>query len=434
MLIAGSTALVVASLSMCVSVWSARARDATVRVYAVLAALVLLPLGMYPLFGLAWGGMPLAANAERVWRALLDLNPLVVLTRSMSSGAALGLGLDLSLITRMAGWHAALAGVGLLIATVAVRRIHLREATRGEGRRFKLPRLSLPRWKPPLGDRPMVWKELFAENVKIRLGFVGRVAIGLLVAWVLVFSGWIYWNALTRGGGWNKEEYLWSATGMIELVGCATLLLLAARAASQVAAERERDTWLSLISTPLSGSEIVAGKLLGNLYAARWSLLLMLVVALPALTFNFSAILPLAGCLAVFALLATFVSLWGLAGSLKSPSTLRAMGIALGATLFLGGGYLTCCCPVIMGGASGDEMMIMLAPCMPFLMWMPVALYVGGPNSSESFYGGMALLLGVVGYAVASVALARTLIAQFDAWAGRTGDRPEAPEGTVAPQ
>ncbi|MCH7753033.1 MAG: ABC transporter permease, partial [Planctomycetes bacterium] len=43
-LLAGSSAVMITALSLCVSVWSSRARDATVRVYLLLAALFFLPM------------------------------------------------------------------------------------------------------------------------------------------------------------------------------------------------------------------------------------------------------------------------------------------------------------------------------------------------------------------------------------------------------
>ena len=56
------------------------------------------------------------------------------------------------------------------------------------------------------------------------------------------------------------------------------LLLLAARASGLVTYEKERDCWHSLVATPLTGREIMRGKMWGNLYSIRWPLLVLTAI------------------------------------------------------------------------------------------------------------------------------------------------------------
>lgn len=47
------------------------------------------------------------------------------------------------------------------------------------------------------------------------------------------------------------------------------------RPAGLVTIEKKHDCWISLLSTPMTGGEIMRAKMLGNLYAARWGLIIL---------------------------------------------------------------------------------------------------------------------------------------------------------------
>ena len=64
-------------------------------------------------------------------------------------------------------------------------------------------------------------------------------------------------------------------TGILDLL---YVLMVAGAAAESVAAERERDTWLGLIATPLTGWEILRAKMLGAIWRTRGLALLMLAL------------------------------------------------------------------------------------------------------------------------------------------------------------
>ena len=104
-----------------------------------------------------------------------------------------------------------------------------------------------------------------------------------------------------------------------------TLWLLAAAgaAASSVTFERERDSWDSLLATPLSGWQIVRGKTVGAMWGLRGFgaiLSLFWLVGLAA-----GAVHPLGLSLALFivAILTWFVLALGTHASLTGKSTAR---------------------------------------------------------------------------------------------------------------
>jgi hypothetical protein len=123
-----------------------------------------------------------------------------------------------------------------------------------------------------------------------------------------------------------------------------------------------------------------------------------------------------------FLVIAAFVTALGIYFSLRSTTSLRAMGLTLASTLFLGGGYLMCCCPVATALGAGDVMALAMAPCMPFLLLAPSLLM------EEVFEWAVvaAYCLGMIGYSGALVVMLRAMTANFDALAGRTDDMPDA--------
>jgi hypothetical protein len=227
---------------------------------------------------------------------------------------------------------------------------------------------------------------------------------------------------MNRNSNSNYEEFV---AGMAGTLGSAILLLTAARSAGLITYEKERDTWLSLVSTPLTGSEIIHGKLLGNLFCVRWPLLVLAVVVFLGIVFEPTFILPAGVLLATMVLLACYATCLGLTYSLRSTTTLRAMGLTLATIVVCGGGYLFCCCAVMMGSSgSGDE--IMLAAAIPFLIVFPVIAFSESGGIGPSGEGlWVAYLFGLLAYAVATLLLYASLKLKFDEAAGRTHGVPD---------
>jgi ABC-type transport system involved in multi-copper enzyme maturation permease subunit len=419
-LIAGSTALAVTALSVCVSVWSKRSKDATIRVYVVLAALLFVPwvlnaLGDFYLSN-EWWWYDYAAPA---FDAIDAVNPLVLMIRYMSNIWAAGAGFDFGPALRMAAGHVGLALVLLTLATLAVRRVHLRELSRGERQKRRLFK-RFPRWRPRIGDQPMIWKEAFAGTAKTRLGIIGWLAMIAIVTTVMGFILYWFWYALNHDVPRQFTELLY---GMSAFIGSGLLLMAAARSASLITVEKERDTWVSLLSTPLSGGEIIGGKLVGNLYSLRYGIALLLFSWSLGCVFDARYAFVTGAMFGTLMLLLTFITALGLAFSARSSTSLRAMGMTLLVTLVLGGVYMMCCCPIaVAGGPQNDEMIeVGLAPCLPFLLMAPAMMFAE-TDSVRHFLTGY--VFGLIGYSIALAVLLAYLVQGFEEIAGR-GQLPE---------
>jgi ABC-type transport system involved in multi-copper enzyme maturation permease subunit len=427
-LLAGSTAVMIAALSICVSVWSSRARDATVRVYVALSALVFLPMMLR-----AFGSHVFPASA--LWQqvvmpaveACLVINPISALASAISNPLAMGLGLDMTALLKTVGWQLVVAASALAWATAAVRRAHLGAVSHGErkhGRQFQTPR-----WRPALVNHPILWKEMFAGTAKTRLGIVGAVAIGLILIATYAVTMYNFLEALSDSR-WRRPEdfftYLAVLTGMM---GSGMLLLLAARAAGLVTMEKERDCWTSLLATPLTGREIMTGKMWGNLYGMRWPLAVLVSVWALGVWIDPGFLWAALVMGFTFLLAAWYATNLGLSFSLRSGTTLRAMGATLGTLVFASGGYLFCCCVVMAGdfGGRGDEA-LMLAPCLPYLLAFPAIAYydffVGNFFARQTGFTA-AYVLGMLLYLVVSGMLYAYMTVSFDRLVGRCGRHPD---------
>jgi ABC-type transport system involved in multi-copper enzyme maturation permease subunit len=441
-LIAASSALFVTAISVCVSVWSPRSRDAVLRVYRVLAVLIILPFMLWPLQMIiqmqnlagTWWAEAFSGALAFGW----SINPIAVLGQSMSSLAAAGAGFDFEPVIRMACWHVGFSIALIALATSAVRRVHLREASRGDGapKPSKKPALAWQqryRWRPRLGDNPMLWKEAFAPTARTRLGFLGFAANAIVVIVALGFTAYFFWLAVSDRAGVDREVFFYFAATETLALGVCFILLLAARAAGMVTIEKERDCWLSLISTPLTGAEIMRAKVFGNLYAARWGYALLLVTWMLASFFDsrYLSMIPLLTLSFIVCIM--FVTHVGLEFSLSSSTSLRAMGATLTTVFFVGGGYFLCCCFgfAALGGENEDDVIAgAIAPLLPYIVSAPAWLFAAGLEEHNSDKFVVAYGLGTIGYAVVNVILAIDLADRFDHRVGRTTARSDRTSGT----
>ena len=310
--ITGSTIVVVAAISMAVSVWCKRAREAVATAYLVLLALLVVPMVLDVIARIA----PTSQTFYGAWIApinnvFLAGNPLWVLStaRLQASGTATGDAWWMVLI--LLRNQLLLAAVAVVWASVAVRRVHLRQSGKAEKRRrqFQL-------FRPTIAERPMLWKELFAARTTSRLGMIGRIAVMLLVLCAVVPG--VVWvcGRVRAAGGWDFDWYLVQLVLSATAIACGMLLLLAARAAASITSEKERETWSSLLTTPLEGGEIINAKLLGNLYSVRWGLWVLAFLWALGIPFKPGFLVAGGFTLAVFFVLALFVTMLGITFSL----------------------------------------------------------------------------------------------------------------------
>jgi ABC-type transport system involved in multi-copper enzyme maturation permease subunit len=424
---AAGTAIMLTGLSIAISVWSPKARDAVGRIYALLLAMFSLPPILMGLQAARiippwlWDTIGQPLNS---W--LLMLNPMSVLMNAMGNVSAIGVGLDLSMVLKAVGNQLLVAIISLSLAVFAVRRVHLSESTRTAEKLAKQPKE--PTRRPP-GDYPMIWKEMYSKTSSTRMGKIGCFAMALILMGVFAGMFWAFFQSITAQDSWRRDNYFEFLMGITGYLGCGMLLLLGARSAGLIAQERERDSWITLMSTPLTAKEIILGKLCGNLYSARWMLIILIISWVLGIMIDPAAILPMIGTCFTFALLCCFTTCLGLLFSLRSQTSLRAMGQTLGTLIFLGGGYLFCCCTVMAGSGGGgaDAWQIVIALCIPYLLIYPNIAFMMADksfsNDASSFT--VAFAVGMISYAIATYAIYKYLVTEFDQHAGRTKSKPD---------
>ena len=421
-------AVTVGAMSIAVSVSSPRGKDAMIRIYLILFALLLLPLLVWVLFEIY--GPVLGWRMQWVGELITSTHPFMVLSQ-LQSGALTG---SRAMGAASDSWaylmpslvaQAVFSLLAVTWATRSVRRVHLKES----GKSAKRRNFRLQLWRPKLGNSPVLWKELFVERVSVRLGVVAAVAQTLLVISViggtllLVYLLWLEKNPPSWSSReWIFEMYLGGSLLMTVPLRGIALLLVAVRAASSMTSEKERDSWLSLLSTPLTASEIVWGKLWGSIYATRNVVFLLLFVWSWGVFFSSTWPLVVVFAMAEFLLACFFVALVGVSYSLKCRTSMRAIGATIATCVFVGGGYLFCCLPFMFAPGSESAWLIILAPCLPFLAAFPEIVAVSGWRGIEGELVG-AFVLGSMGYLLVNLGLLTSCIANFDRLSGRVHSR-----------
>jgi ABC-type transport system involved in multi-copper enzyme maturation permease subunit len=278
-----------------------------------------------------------------------------------SSPTGLGYDLFVSLFTAaptpwveslgwMIGLQAAFGVVLALLAAVQLRPIFKRQDGAVAGPRGLRAILAARRLRslPPIGDRPMLWKELHtggARGFARVIGWLLTVILGGLLfyygAWYGLMAFLEMWElGYLRGLGWQlggQERWkffllLKTVTPLLYLVWT---LAIAGAAASSITSEHEDDTWTSLTGTDLTGREIVWAKLFGALWRARRLasiLLLFLVTGIGVGSIHALSLPLMALALAVYGWFAAALGVWI---SLLLRSTWRAQFLTIALLLLV---------------------------------------------------------------------------------------------------
>jgi hypothetical protein len=292
-----STTVALAALSVTVATFARGGRRAPAWVMPWSVAWMWLPVFIVLFLPRTW---PAAAPwVVPVALRLLDSSPLGVLASALG---VTGRGTLVHSLLRMIGLQ--IAASLLLFSWAAVR---LRAACRARhDEASRLRHRARTRWNTwsACGNDPVFWR---MRNEEPAVNVVAR-AFGWLL-WIVVagcLTVGTYWFArpafeelATRGYGPASRGARFTATspfaavlergvyrrppaGMarIELSGALReftllwellyLLTLAGIALGGITAERDQDTWVTLLTTPLTGPEILRGKMLGVLWRARW--------------------------------------------------------------------------------------------------------------------------------------------------------------------
>jgi ABC-type transport system involved in multi-copper enzyme maturation permease subunit len=466
-----STAVVTASLSVAVSAGARTTRQAVAYALMWTMAWTMLPVLVVMLLPRIW-------PAATAWTApiavrMLDASPVGVI---LSLSGIVPRGPLVSSVLKMIAIHAAASA--LLVAWAIVR---LRPASRAayelDVRDEFLSRLRA-RWRPrpACGDDPVLWREM---HVKPPLGELWLLVDRLCnAAWIgfLTYGAWLFaapafgelWQ---RGYGPGPADLPYpelnpmarmlvskvsglptaTTTGQARLdfsivlrqataaMSYLFLLMIAGAGTEAVVNERERDTWLGLIATPLTGWEILRAKMLGTLWKAR--VLGFVILALWTVGLATGALHPLGflAAVAVTAAASGFATALGVSMSLRSRDRAQASSRVMG-PLVLAFGLIAA--PFIV---PGPVSFATAAAAPPFQVWSTLLSHddvrdlVGSRGVApfatvgvRGVAGGRLLLavamLGATAQAVAAVLLTRAAVLGFDASVGRPvrGDRKAA--------
>jgi ABC-type transport system involved in multi-copper enzyme maturation permease subunit len=353
-LASGSTAFLIGSYAIVVSVHARRPREAVTSVYVAELAWLFGPsvvMGVLSSFRSRLG--PLGDLISAACRAVGSTSPVfLILDPSMFWR---GPGKWYELVLWMVGFQI-LTGTALLAFAVwRLRPVFRAQGSTGKGfapLRFLSGRRLLPR--PACGDDPLLWKELFFSRRRP----VARVVGALLALLVLGLIG--YWTAVFCADAAKEilQQGYWASVNNNAhndlnafVRGVATFLLVcgelgaAAVAAGALTSEREEDTWISLIATPMPPRQIVRAKLLGSLWATRY--LAALWLALVTIGLVLGAVHPFgfAGGVVVAGVYLVFCAALGLTFSLRCRTSTRALCWAIGTLILCNGVYLLICIP-----------------------------------------------------------------------------------------
>lgn len=356
-------------------------------------------------------------------------NVLYVIPRLLFSGLFSGFS-TAALITAMfryALFWGLVSVVTLSYSVLRLRAIALRQSYGAA----KVVTKRQAKQRPVLGDDPMFWKEVFVDS-GVRGGCAGWVMSILIM--VLVFSIPIIIllfhfgdliplvNLLidfpvtgqtmhTRIHDFQLGINMWVriATGTI---GALTLLAATVRGSAAVSGERDRDTWISLIATPLTAWEMVRGKWLGCVLGLRKAYSIILLIWAIGLLCG-AVDPPMIVVTAIYFTIYISAFAWlGILCSISARTTMIATIRAMMIALFIGGGHwlfimLCCMMPIsLIARGSGLEViesfLFLLLGCTPPFMlgWLPIHEYsrwelrVFEWNSSQNLFGPLSPIFG----------------------------------------
>lgn len=333
---------------------------------------------------------------------------------------------------------------GLMLLVPTVRGLRSRERDEGKGRKgwilgVRDRKRGWLRNRPFSLDNPMIWKEcpgryrFRSPTLRLSVTMLELAVAGLLGYWMLSYAWPAFSDVLKFGYGQGGGNYLDPRRTFNEGIRIATvcgylllILLLAAVSAGSITSEKENDSWISLISTPMDGREILRGKIVGAFWSARYVFVCLLVLWWTGLVagslhpFGFALLVVATVVYSAFA-----VSL-GLHYSSICRNSTRSLVATFTTLIVLNGGYMMCCIPILvnMGGLS-ELATVVITSGMTFLVeGFAACSYSDVFNLfklTDGGFGGWSrvplifgYLVSIGGYGLAAFLLFRHRISLFD--------------------
>jgi hypothetical protein len=354
--------------------------------------------------------------------------------------------------------QAAMGIVFALLAAVQLRPIFKRQEgtiARPRGLRVMLALRRL-RAQRPLGERPMIWKELHTGGARGFARFIGWMLTLIFGGLVLYHGAWHALSAFVEmwehgyrvigNPAFVRERHdFWAFLHpVIPLIYLFCAVTIAGAAAASITTEHEDDTWLSLTATDLTGREIVLAKLFGSLWRARrlaLVLLLFVIAGVASGSLHYLSLPALALAVAAYGWFAAALGIWI---SIQLRSTWRAQFLTIGGLLLvnvLGQGTLNVCwirgfVPQIWPGFTPYEVAkLVMHP--EFLQILKMAaiprLSAASLIADSPAWLAIFSVVSVVFYAIFAYLLTRDSIRRFEFVAGRAR-RGRGPEPSVGGQ
>ena len=308
------------------------------------------------LFGPRAPAPPVPTGEAQFFEILYIGNIIVVLMKVLRSGVAGTLSADLpGLLAEYALFYGSLALVCITWSIARLRRIALKQTFA----KVKLSQQAKDR--PPVGELPMLWKEIHVEG-SLKLHWVAWILVILLVIATFAnpFVWLVEWTVI--GQRWQNNELVrdMNMWARVAASGVATLTIIgvAIRAANSIGNERDRQTMDGLLSTPLSSTSILAAKYVGSLCSIRLGLIWLVGIYLIALITGGLHLFAFPLVLAAWFVFASAAALIGLGYSMACSTTLKATVYTVLTCVGLGAGHWLiwfCCGPILfLSGSSGD--------------------------------------------------------------------------------
>ncbi|MBX9655509.1 ABC transporter permease subunit [bacterium] len=236
---------------------------------------------------------------------------------------------------------------------------------------------AIPRRRTVVSEKwPLYWKEL--RNSRFRkLGILARifVIIGLCIFYYTVLS------TISTSSPYSNQlkESLQFLTAMSScgFIGLG-FLIVAFRSASSIGEEKDRDCWISLLSTPVTSQQIIYAKALGSLSALQP--FLMILLPLFAIDFIYEA-MTLSGIIYLVLGVISYgfaIACLGVNQSLWQRTTKRAMTITIITSVILGGVLQMFLAPLIFFEEEFGKLVMASLPWTP----LSIAPFLGEINDS----------------------------------------------------
>ena len=465
-----STAFVIGATSVFASVIARNSRRAAAH-SLLSSAWMFFPVVIVILFPKIW---PAGARfMHPLMMALVESGPMAI---AFSSIGPFGRRTLLEAVIRMIEGEFVISLVAIALAIYWLRPAS-RTVYDAEGRSALMKMLRVRKKKrPPCGDDPVLWQEMHslrgAKNWEILVGrtillfFMIMLGYGTYVvakpAFLELFLlgyGPTPSSALPTGESPFVRAVLTFNTGGPPL-GTARFefnqalrlfsgffwmlffLMISGFAGESVVLEKERETWLGLIATPLSGSEILRAKMLGTLWRVRLSI--VVTVGLWLLGLLSGAVHPLGFLVTILGLVISswFLTSLGIYGAVWSRNRAEVNNKIVWPGLLMS---LTGLLLVQFPGWSPHVWLGSLS--MPVVGWLSLFSYddvralighqpfpglggIGARSGETGFSVCVTLIVGLSTQLIAALVLTRAAIRDFDIAAGRpreSGSNPVVP-------